>query len=53
MPLWIRLFVLQKKLLQFFQTKDYKIEKILKDINFIPHLSYLQGWELTLKKVKK
>ena len=37
----MRLFVLQKKLLQFFQKKDYKIWKILKDINFIPHLSYL------------
>ena len=33
--------MLQKKLLQFFQKKDHKIQKILKDINFIPHLSYL------------
>ena len=37
-PLWMRLFVLHKKLLQFFQTKDYKIQKILEDINFILHL---------------
>ena len=37
----MRLFVLQKRLLQFFQTKDYKIQKILENINFIPHLSYL------------
>ena len=37
----MRLFVLHNKLLQFFQTKDYKIQKILKDINFILHLSYL------------
>ena len=36
-----RFFVLQKKLLLFFQTKDYKIQKILEDINFILHLSYL------------
>ena len=36
----MRLFVLQKKLLQFFQTKDYKIQKILEDINFILHLCY-------------
>ena len=40
-PLWMRLFVLHKKLLQFFQTKNYKIQKILEDINFILHLSYL------------
>ena len=40
MPLWMRLFVVQKKLLQFFQTKDYKIQKILQDVNFILHLSY-------------
>ena len=40
-PLWMRHFVLQKKLLQFFQTKDYKIQKILKDTNFILQLSYL------------
>ena len=39
--LWMRLFVLQKKMLQFFQTKDYKIQKILEDLNFIRHLSYL------------
>ena len=37
----MRLLVLQKKLLQFFQTKDYKIQKILEDKNFILHLSYL------------
>ena len=36
-------FALQKKLLQFYQTKDHKIQKILEDIrlNFILHLSYL------------
>ena len=33
-------FVLQKKLLQF-QTKDYKIQKILEGTNFILRLSYL------------
>ena len=33
--------MLQKKLLQFFQTKDYKIHNILEGINFILHLSYL------------
>ena len=37
----MRLFVLQKKLLQFFQTKDYKVQKIFKDTTFILHLSYL------------
>ena len=37
----MRFFVLQKKLLQFFQTKDYKMLKILEDINFILHLPYL------------
>ena len=37
----MRLFVLQKKLLQFFKTKDYKIQKILEVINFILHLFYL------------
>ena len=37
----MRLFVSQKKLLQFFETKDYKISKILEDINFILPLSYL------------
>ena len=37
----MRLFVLQKKLLQFFRRKDDKIRKILEDINFILHLSYL------------
>ena len=36
----MRFFMLQKKLFQFFQTKDYKIRKILEDINFIRHLSY-------------
>ena len=36
----MRLIVLQK-LFQFFHTKDYKIQKILEDINFILHLSYL------------
>ena len=35
------LLVFPNKMLQFFQTKDYKIQKILKDINFIFHLSYL------------
>ena len=34
-------FCVAKKLLQFFQTKDYKIQKILEDINFILHLSHL------------
>ena len=34
----MRLFVLQQKLLQFFQTKDYKIQKVLE---FILHLFYL------------
>ena len=38
-PIWMRFFVLQKKLLQPFQTEDYKIQKILEDINFILHLS--------------
>ena len=33
--------MLQKKLLLFFQTKDYKIQKILEGINFNLHLSYL------------
>ena len=33
--------MLQKKLLQFFQAKDYKIQKILEDIGFIPHIFYL------------
>ena len=37
----MRLFALQKKLLQFFQTKDYKIQKILEIITFIFHLFYL------------
>ena len=37
----MRLFVLQKKLFQFFQVKSYKIQKVLKGINFIFHLSYL------------
>ena len=35
------LFVLQKKLLRFFQTKDYTIQKILEDINFILHPPFL------------
>ena len=33
--------VAQEDLLQLFQTKDYKLQKILEDINFILHLSYL------------
>ena len=37
----MRHFVLQKKLLQFFQTKNYKIQKILEDTNFILQLFYL------------
>ena len=37
------LFVLQKKLLRFFQTKNYTIQKILEDINFNLHLSYLSN----------
>ena len=37
----MRHFVLQKKLLQFFQTKGYEIQKILEDTNFILQLSYL------------
>ena len=37
----MRLFVLQMKLLQFFQTKYCKIQKILEDINFIFHFSHL------------
>ena len=28
------------ELLQFFQTKDYKFQKILEDENFILHLAY-------------
>ena len=34
----MRLFVLRKELLQFFQIKDHKFQKIL---NFILHLAYL------------
>ena len=37
----MRLFALTKELLQFFQTKDHKFQKILEDENFIPHLTYL------------
>ena len=29
------------ELLQFFQTKDHKFQKILEDENFIRHLAYL------------
>ena len=29
------------ELLQFFQTKDHKFQKILEDENFILHLAYL------------
>ena len=37
----MRLFVLRKELLQFFQTKDHQFQKILEDENFIFHLAYL------------
>ena len=37
----MHLFVLRKKLLQFFQIKDHKFQKILEDENFILHLVYL------------
>ena len=37
----MRFFVLRKKLLQFFQIKDHKFQKILEDENFILHLAYL------------
>ena len=37
----MRLFELRKKLLQFFQRKDHKFQKILEDENFILHLAYL------------
>ena len=37
----MRLFVLRKELLQFFQTKDHKFQKILEDKNFILSLAYL------------
>ena len=37
----MRLFVLRKELLQFFQTKDHQFQKIVKDKNFILHLAYL------------
>ena len=36
-----RLFVLRKELLQFFQIKNHKFQKILEDKNFILHLAYL------------
>ena len=34
-------FVIRKELLQFFQAKDHKFQKILEDENFILHLAYL------------
>ena len=37
----MHLFVLRKKLLQFFQTKDHEFQKILEDENFILYLAYL------------
>ena len=37
----MRLFVLRKELLQFFQIKDHKFQKILGVENFILHLAYL------------
>ena len=37
----MRFFVLRKKLLQFFQIKDHKFQKILEDENFILHLAKL------------
>ena len=37
----MRLFVLRKELLQFFQIKDHKFQKILEDENFILHLACL------------
>ena len=37
----MRLFVFRKELLQFFQTKDHKFQKILEDKNFILQLAYL------------
>ena len=42
MPLWKRLFVLQKKLLQFFSTKEYQIQKIFRrhSLYFILYLFY-------------
>ena len=37
----MRLFVLRKELLQFFQTKDHQFQNIVNDKNFILHLAYL------------
>ena len=37
----MRLFLLRKELLQFFQTKDHQFQKIVKDENLILHLAYL------------
>ena len=37
----MHLFELRKELLQFFQIKDHKFQKILEDENFILHLAYL------------
>ena len=34
------LFVLRKEMLQFFQIKDHKFQKILEDENFIFHLAH-------------
>ena len=36
----LRLSVLRKELLQFFQKKDHKFQKICKDENFILYLAY-------------
>ena len=40
----MRLFVQRKELLQFFQTKDHKFQKILENKNFILHLAYLSDF---------
>ena len=37
----MRFFVVRKKLLQFFETKDHKFQKILEDENFILYLAHL------------
>ena len=36
----MRLFVLGKELIQFFQTKDHKFQMILENENFILYLAY-------------
>ena len=43
--LLVRLFVWQKKLLQFFRKKDYKIQKILKNINFSSPFLFVTDFE--------